>query len=158
MIERLGYLIPLNTVHAGFSPHRIPRPGSQISTAAEPWQYNLYEAHGPCTKFSEPRTKTTRHDTKKPLSGSGKIRWRHSGGNLAAQNQPARSRQRTTNFFTLRLRVLKKWFVVLWLTYSDRAHLNHGLSEGCRSSRSMLASRPELWDLQVGAHHLGPLH
>ena len=27
---------------------------------------------------------------KKPLSGSGKIRWRHSGGNLAAQNQPAR--------------------------------------------------------------------
>ena len=78
------------TVQAGFSPHRIPRPGSQISTAAEPWQYNLYEAHGPCTKFSEPRTKTTRHDTKKPLSGSGKIRWRHSGGNLAAQNQPAR--------------------------------------------------------------------
>ena len=28
---------------------------------------------------------------KKPLSGSGKIRWRHSGGNLAAQNQPARA-------------------------------------------------------------------
>ena len=28
---------------------------------------------------------------KKPLSGSGKIRWRHSGGNLAAQNQPART-------------------------------------------------------------------
>ena len=29
-------------------------------------------------------------DTIQKLSGSGKIRWRHSGGNLAAQNQPAR--------------------------------------------------------------------
>ena len=47
------------------------------------------------------------------------------------------------------------FFVTLTVTVTD---LNHGLSEGCRSSRSMLASRPELWDLQVGAHHLGPLH
>ena len=60
-------------MQARLEAHRIPGPVGQISTAAEPWPYNLYRTPGSGTHFSEP---TMFSANAAPLQGFA--RWRNT--------------------------------------------------------------------------------